>query len=159
MNKKYIKYINYIVNDIELPYYKNMGDHYGLKDNEYELVLSKLFNQPVSIDGGYVRDTNNNIIYFEDSNGYWEKREYDTNGNKIYFENSSGDWAKYEYDTNGNRIYWEYSNGYWEKYEYDTNGNQIYWEDSDGDWAKWEYDTNGNVIYSEDSNGDIIDKR
>jgi hypothetical protein len=111
MNKKYQRYINYIINDIELPYFKNMGDQYGLKDNEYKLVLSKVFNQPVSIDGYNVYDTNNNIIYYETSDGSWAKREYDTNGNEIY---------------------WETSNGYWVKQEYDTNGNTIYHEDSDG---------------------------
>jgi len=112
MNKKYIKYINYIVNDIELPYFKNMEDHYGLKQEEYPLVLSKLFNQPVSIEG---RDV------------------YDQNGNKIYRENSSGDWAKYIRDTNGKLTYLEDSNGYWEKRKYDTDGNVIYYEDSNGD--------------------------
>ena len=112
MNKKYIKYINYIVNDIELPYFKNMEDHYGLKDNEYELVLSKLFNQPVSIYGYNVYDTNGNEIYWETSNGSWTKREYDTNGNEIYWETSDGSWSKSEYDSNGNTIYYENSNGY-----------------------------------------------
>ena len=111
MNKKYIKYIEYIVNDIELPYFINMKEMYGLKDNEYSLVLSKLYNQPVTIKSN---------------------RVYDTNGNKIYFEDSSGDWYKYEYDTNGNEIYRENSSGYWYKYEYDTNGNVIYRENSDG---------------------------
>ena len=42
MNKKYEKYINYIVNDIELPYFKNMGENYGLRPDEYELVIDKL---------------------------------------------------------------------------------------------------------------------
>ena len=115
MNKKYeryIKYINYIVNDIESPYFKNMEENYGLRPDEYPLVLSKLFNQPVTI-------KDNNIVY-------------DTNGNVIYFENSSGDWAKKEYDTNDNLIYFETSDGFWIKYEYDTNGNEIYYEDSDG---------------------------
>jgi len=132
MNKKYIKYINYIVNDIKPPYFKNMGDHYGLKDNEYELVLSKLFNQPVSIDGYNVYDTNGNAIYFENSNGSWTKREYDTNGNEIYWETSDGSWTKSEYDSNGNEIYAEYNDGDWDKWEYDTNGNEIYWETSNG---------------------------
>jgi len=91
MNKKYIKYIEYIVNDIELPYFINMKEMYGLKDNEYSLVLSKLYNQTVSIDGGYVDDQNGKLIYFEDSNGSWEKWEYDTNGNEIYWENSYGE--------------------------------------------------------------------
>ena len=71
MNKKYIKYIDYIVNDIELPYLKYL-DQYGLKDSEYNLVLSKVFNQHVTIEGNYVYDTNGNRIYSEDSNGYIE---------------------------------------------------------------------------------------
>ena len=91
MNKKYERYINYIVNDIELPYFNYMRDHYGLKQEEIELVLSKVFNQPVSIKGKIV---------------------YDTKGNKIYSENRYGDWYKYEYDSNGNIIYYENSNGF-----------------------------------------------
>ena len=112
MNKKYIKYIEYIVNDIKPPYFKYMRDHYGLKQDEIELVLSKVFNQPVSIKGKIV---------------------YNTNGNQIYYENGDGDWYKYEYDTNGNEIYYENSDGDWEKYEYDSNGNIIYSENGDGD--------------------------
>jgi len=115
MNKKYQRYIEYIVNDIELPYFKCMGDYYGLKQDECVLVLSKVFNQPVSIKGYNVYnvyDQNDNLIYFEDSNGFWSKYEYDTNGNEIYFEDSDGDWSKWEYDTNGNEIYREDSDGY-----------------------------------------------
>ena len=138
MNKKYERYINYIVNDIQAPYLINMRDNYGLKDDEYELVLSKVFNQPVTIKGNYV---------------------YNTNGNEIYRESSNGNWVKREYDTNGNNIYYEYSNGYWEKREYDTNGDNIYYETSNGEWIKREYDKNGNMNYYEDSNGTIIDKR
>lgn len=37
-----------------------------------------------------VKDSNYNILYYEDSDGYWYKREYDSNGNEIYFENSNG---------------------------------------------------------------------
>jgi hypothetical protein len=111
MNKKYIKYIEYIVSDIESPYLINMRDNYGLKDNEYPLVLSKVFNQPVTIKSNRVYDTNGNILYYEDSNGHWIKRGYDAKGNKIYQENSYGYWIKYEYDINGNIIYFEDSNG------------------------------------------------
>jgi hypothetical protein len=38
----------------------------------------------------YLYDSNNNLIYYENSSGYWWKREYDVNGNQIYFENSNG---------------------------------------------------------------------
>ena len=159
MNKKYEKYINYIVNDIEKPYFINMRDNYGLSEKEYELVLSKVYDQPVSIEGISVYDTNGNKIYYEKSDGYWVKYEYDEQGNIIYFETSNGHWEKREYDTNGNQIYSETSTGYWEKNQYNTNGNKIYSEDSDGDWVKWEYDANGNRIYFEDSDGYIEDNR
>ncbi len=90
MNKKYQRYIDYIVSDIEAPYYENMSDVYGLKDSEYELVLSKVFNQPVTIKGHYVYDANGNETYYEDSDGFWYKFEYDDQGNKIYYEDSYG---------------------------------------------------------------------
>jgi len=111
MNKKYEKYINYIVNDIKPPYFINMRDNYGLKDSEYKLILSKVFNQPVTIKGNYVYNTNSKLIYLENHNGYWEKREYDQYNNIIYHEKSDGFWKKYEYDANGNKIYYEDSNG------------------------------------------------
>ena len=106
MNKKYIKYIEYIVNDIELPYleYLNM---YGLKQEEYGLVLSKVYNESVTIKGRSVYDSNGNNIYYEDSDGSWYKKEYDDNGNNIYYEDSDGSWHKKEYDDNGNNIYYE----------------------------------------------------
>jgi len=56
-------------------------------------------------------DANHNETYYENSDGYWYKREYDTNGNVIYFETSTGWWCKQEYDTNGNEIYFENSEG------------------------------------------------
>ena len=60
----------------------------------------------------YLYDSNNNKIYYENSDGFWSKREYDSNGNRIYFETSDRFWSKREYDSNGNRIYYENSNGY-----------------------------------------------
>ena len=58
-------------------------------------------------------DDNGKLVYFEDSNGYWEKREYDQNDIQIYYEDSSGYWVKYEYDHSGNTIYSESSDGDW----------------------------------------------
>jgi hypothetical protein len=62
MNKKYQKYISYIVSDIEKPYLINMRDNYGLKQEEYSLVLSNIFNEPVTIKGNDVYNTNGNRI-------------------------------------------------------------------------------------------------
>jgi len=57
-----------------------------------------------------IRDKNNNELYYEDSNGYWEKREYENN-NQVYFKNSNDQWVKREYDENGNQLYYENSGG------------------------------------------------
>ncbi len=79
-----------------------------------------------------IKDKLGNVIYYENSSGYWYKREYDSNGNIIYHEDSSGYWYKQEYDSNGKETYFENSNGYWSKVEYDSKGNEIYFENSDG---------------------------
>ena len=79
-----------------------------------------------------IKDKNGKQIYWEDSTGYWEKREFDSNGNKIYYENSDGYWAKSEYDSNANEIYFENSDGFWTKREFDSNANEIYYENSNG---------------------------
>jgi len=73
---------------------------------------------------------NHDFEGFEDPNGCF--RLFDSNGNEIYFEDSDGDWEKREYDSNGNKIYCEDSDGDWEKREYDSNGNKIYYENSYG---------------------------
>ena len=57
-------------------------------------------------------------------------RLYDDNNNKIYWEDSEGYWQKYEFDANNNEIYYGNCRDYWVKYEFDANGNVIYWEDS-----------------------------
>ena len=98
MNKKYERYISYIVDDIESPYFINMRDNYGLKQEEYGLVLSKVFNQPVVVRNYRVYDSNNNEIYFEGSDGSWVKYEYDDNGNLIYSETSDGDIIDRRYE-------------------------------------------------------------
>lgn len=56
-------------------------------------------------------DKKGNIIYDEDSDGYWGKRKYDSQGNQIYYEDSEGYWAKREFDSQGNGIYYEDSDG------------------------------------------------
>ncbi len=152
------KFIDNVLKWVKEPYFKNM-EGLALTDNEYKLILSKIFDQPVTVKDDDVYNTNGNKIYYEDSYGYWIKYGYDANGNEIYFENSNGDWYKGENDDQGNLIYFEDNNGYWYKKEYDTNGNVIYYENSNGYWRKHEFDEQGNEIYFEDSHGNIIDKR
>jgi hypothetical protein len=59
-----------------------------------------------------IKDKNGNQIYYEDSDGYWEKREYDSNGNETYWEDSDGFWVKKEYDSDENLTYLQTSYGY-----------------------------------------------
>jgi len=110
MNVKHQKYIDYIVNDIELPYLKYL-EVYGLKQDEMKLVLSKVYNQPVTIEINSVYDSQGKIIYWEDSKGCWYKYVYDNQGNTIYHEDSDDYWCRREYDNQGNRIYYVDSNG------------------------------------------------
>ena len=58
-----------------------------------------------------ITDANNNEIYWEDSDGGWEKREFDGNNNKIYYKDSDGYWCKRGFDKNNNQIYYENSYG------------------------------------------------
>jgi len=58
-----------------------------------------------------IKDSNGKVIYYENSDGSWYKREYDSSGKVIYYENSDGVWRKYEYDSKGNEIYFESSYG------------------------------------------------
>ena len=92
MNNKYQKYIEYIVNDIELPYLKSL-EPYGLKQEEIDLVLSKIFNQPVKFVVNRVYDKDNNELYYERRDGYWIKNIFDDEGNEINFYDSDGNIA------------------------------------------------------------------
>ena len=58
-----------------------------------------------------IKDKQGNLLYFEDSDGYWGMWEYDSEGNKIWHENSAGYWYKWKYDSEGNEIYHENSRG------------------------------------------------
>jgi hypothetical protein len=58
-----------------------------------------------------IKNKNGKRIYFENSDGFWVKREYDFEGKEIYYENSDGYWAKQGHDSEGNLIYYENSDG------------------------------------------------
>ena len=102
MNVKHQKYIEYIAKDIELPYLKSL-EAYGLKKDEVDLVLSKLFNEPVIYikQTGGVYNKNRSNIYREMSDGSWERRIYNKNNNQTYYEDSYGNCCRREYDSEG----------------------------------------------------------
>ena len=55
------------------------------------MTIAKQFNHDFSKGDFKLFDENGNLVYFEDSEGYWAKREYDQNGNEVYYENSEGE--------------------------------------------------------------------
>jgi len=127
------KIADFMKNDY--PLFHNLklyGFYDQLLTREITYILSGIFGEPVRINQYGIYDKNNNEIYWENSDGKWNKREYDENGNLIYKEDSDDHWEKWEHDERNNEIYYETSNGFWIKRKYDENGNEIYYEDSDG---------------------------
>jgi len=115
-----------------------------LSDTYKELGID--FTFPIEI-----KNAEGNQTYFEDSSGYWWKREYNANGRTTYYEDSDGYWRKRKYNAKGKETYFGDSYDYWRKREYDAKGNQTYFEGSNGSWRKCEYDANGKQTYFEDS--------
>ena len=107
MNKEMLEKV---LKDIKSPYFKNM-EKLGLNNKEKKSLLSKVFNQPISIENQSIYDTNDNLIYREMVGDLWYKKKYDKNRNQTYFENNDGFWVKKGYDKNNNQIYHETSDG------------------------------------------------
>ena len=53
-------------------------------------TVAQLLKHDFSKGSLFLYDSNGNIIYFENSNGYWSKRDFDDINNLIYYENSKG---------------------------------------------------------------------
>ena len=58
-----------------------------------------------------IKDEKGNRIYYENSTGFWQKRQYDEKGNEVYLEDSKGYWGKCQFDEKNNLVYHEDSNG------------------------------------------------
>jgi hypothetical protein len=66
--------------------------------------------------GGYIPSDNHNIVDMKTIAQQLNVKEFpfeikDSNGKEIYYENSDGFWIKREFDSNGNQIYYENSDG------------------------------------------------
>ena len=111
------------------------------------------FTFPISIKNNQGKET-----YYENSRGYWTRREYNEIDNITYYEDSDGYWYRYEYDEkSGKETHFENSRGYWSRREYDECGKVTYLKDSDGYWFRKEYDEkSGKETYFEDSDGTIF---
>jgi len=107
-------------------------------------ILSNIFNEPVKWKkpGGilFILDVRNNILYEESEREdgiRWERQIVDHKNNVIFYEDSRGVWEKIDYDyyENGGvlRKQIEGSDGYWSISEWDKDGERIYFSDSKGE--------------------------
>ena len=107
-------YYDKIVNVLEPPYFQNL-EVIGIDKDHYKKIFEKLFNQPIkkiflSSMEKTIKNKRDLVIYNEDYDGYWEKREYNENGKNTYYEDSKK-WKKREYNEYGDVIYYEDSEG------------------------------------------------
>ena len=108
-------FINRIIDVLDKPYFKTL-DSIGIDNNELiKNIFGILYNDKVEVvfyeDYVVLYNSNGRMIYYEESDGFWVKREFDENNNEIYYEDSRGYWIKSEYDSNNNQIYYENSRG------------------------------------------------
>lgn len=57
---------------------------------------------------------------------------YNAAGKQVYYENSKGYWARREYNEADQEVYVQTCTGYWEKHEYNEAGKEVYFESSFG---------------------------
>ena len=76
-----------------------------------------------------VQNSQNEIVYHKNSNGYETWYDYDDNGKLIHAKDSDGYETWQEYDVNGNMIHYKESNGHYK----DSNGIEE-WYDSEGNF-------------------------
>lgn len=53
------------------------------------------------------RDENGNLIYFENANGWWWRKEFDDRGNCTYHGDASGWWVRHVYNEHNDRVGYE----------------------------------------------------
>jgi hypothetical protein len=79
--KNSIEYLDKIVTILEPPYFKEMG-YYGIRDDELEYVMSKVYGYDIKIGIGiHIFDPKNGNTLYTEYKGTWFK--YDENGKRI----------------------------------------------------------------------------
>jgi len=88
-------YLKRVSKRLEPPYFYNMIEQFGVTNpNDQNEVLKYIYGVDIKI----LKERKNITIYsvhsstglefyYEDTTGYWSKKEYDSNGNNIYYIN------------------------------------------------------------------------
>jgi len=149
---RHYRRLDIISDHVQLPYFKSM-EGLTIYDKDDQLyILKKILGNDIRTQGRNIYDGKyGNILYFEESTGFWRKYEYE-HSKLMYFENSDDFWVKYKYDDNGRKTDRKNSEGEWSTYKYEENGNTWeYTEYPSGFWENSLEDENGNNLYYENS--------
>ena len=142
-NNKVERYIYKVSQILQKPYIYNLKSM-DVPMEYWDDILSNIFNEPVKWKkpGGilFILDMRNNILYEESEREdgiRWERQIVDHKNNLVFYEDSRGVWEKIDYDyyENGGvlRKQIEGSDGYWSISEWDKDGERIYFSDSKGE--------------------------
>jgi hypothetical protein len=124
------------------------------KDSNGNVILE--INEITTTWNRYIYDEKNNLLFFFNSSGYWERKQYNSQGQLTYHERSFDDgspkawWENRIYDQNNNLIEMRNSEKEWESYLYDDCNNLITFESSFG--IIEQYDKKRRIISRKDSN-------
>ncbi len=130
--------------------------------NEKNSKFSKTIAQQLNITEFpfEIRDENGALIYYENEDGTWEKKETKTIAEQLGIKKFPFEIK----DKNGNTIYIEREDGSWEISKYDEEGKQVFHQNQNGFWAEEGHNTPENKrvldeIFYENSEGVIIDNQ
>lgn len=137
-NNKVDRYINKITQILQKPYIYNLKTM-DVPEEYWNDILSKIFNEPFKLNKygnvTLIIDERDNILY-EEYGIYWQSQLFDHKNNLLFYEESKGLWEKNEYDyyeDGGYRKHSEGSDGYWSISEWDKDGKEVYFSDSNGE--------------------------
>lgn len=100
MNKKTKNYLDKVIKILEVPYFYNMKEQFGvITPNQQKYVICNIFNLDVKTTKvnkiGHICNNKGELLYHEyKGTGGWYKQEYDENGNIIFDINCHGYWKK-----------------------------------------------------------------
>jgi hypothetical protein len=108
-----------ILEILDIPYFKNLISM-GIDTVHYGEIFKRMYNDTITINNREIINEIGKVIYYENSDGEWYKKEYDDNNNLIFTKQIGGYWLRKEYDDKGKLIYYEDSNGISEHIELES---------------------------------------
>jgi hypothetical protein len=82
-------YLEKVSRILDVPYFQEL-ENYGIINRTDQLkVLKYIYGNGITINDYDIYDYKGNMIYYEDSDGGYERWEYDSNGKVIFYDNNT----------------------------------------------------------------------